>query len=48
MKPPVYAIVLELPPPRAGMIRRAIASFVADVLAAGIAVAAVLALMIDG
>lgn len=44
MKPPVYAITLELPPPRKFMIR----GFLLDVLASTFAVSCALALMIDG
>lgn len=44
MKPPVYALVFELPTPRKFMIR----GFILDVLASTIAVACALALMIDG
>jgi len=44
MKPPVYAISLELPPPRPWMIR----GFLLDVLTSTIAVVCALALMIDG
>lgn len=44
MKPPVYALTFELPPPRKFMIR----GFLLDVLASTIAVVCALALMIDG
>lgn len=44
MKPPIYAVRFELPPPRRGMIR----AFIVDVLASVAAVVACLALMVDG
>lgn len=44
MKPPVYAMRFELPPPRSGMLR----AFLADVALATLAVIAALCLMIDG
>lgn len=44
MNPPVYAISLELPPPRKFMIR----GFLFDVFASTLAIVFALALMIDG